>query len=1100
MTGSQRPCQFLRILEMFRKFFMIIVLSVSSHHALSICLEEEVEMAERCVDRKKIHDVQFINRLQSLIDEAKEGEYIFFKSGTYEIDSSQETALLMTGKKSLTLLGEDHTIIKTKQEDKPVLTIESSQDITIKNLTFTHDTKDRCDSPVMKLSKVKDVKILETTLEGSGTQAITINNSHNIEIKGGQATKNSEGVFDIKDSQNVTIRNMVIEGNDNSGRIKKGILDIENSRGILFSYNVIKNNKNAYFKKIVHSQDLEIEGNEFRDNGFSNYDINETIQQETKSGQVLWSKNVNIHPQLPPFRAEFVGTLTDNIANIKLINLYQIVAKQEQVVQIIEGLDTHTIPDDQGRYVRIEDANFDGYQDIFLINSVKAEDSIYLFWLFDPVDKMFIQNDELNGISNPVVDSHKKQILSTWKNSAVNSGTNYYEFIDGQVTMVRQELKDVLETGGYQWTVKERQDNEMKMIEQRWIKEEQAPELIQEIWQQLDKINNHDNKACAAEKDAVRFLYCHLKKVINDVHLETLAKLPIFVQGPHQEAQLNLEAKNDFGYYNKEFVMWLNEKWEAASQDSHFRTWTAPMYRRYIQKLARTFYEVALQLKNYPEDFGKEKRNYLTKKNASPHCCHYPWFHPVFVEEAPQAVNMSVAFWIRRSIDGTDQEWREGLRRLLETYDMEFLNTMDDQNLFHYQTTRQQVASIAPRYCQYHHPIVLLSSSKVLTYSSFKAALQQANSGDVIWLCPGTYDESIHLDGRSHLFIYGDQAHLWVPSSTEPLITIKNAQYIEISGLHLALEKIQEDSTCLHLTDSHHIYLRDLSIENCGQYGMWVSQVDEVEITGNQFHHSQEGVTVQDSNNLLLKYNRFMGNRQKNVSIPKKEDKEAKVFKNRWRDENEVHPSLKEQNDSFKIKDLKSQASQGNWVSQLMLSFYWNHEDDEESFKWLSQAAHQGYAKAQYQLGWMCYEGRGNCQALDWFQKAAKQGHLKAQSLLARWYLEGKNIPQNFAQAAFWARKAAQQGDAQAQNILAGLYYEGKGLPQEIALATYWVTHSARGGYLEAQNNLGQLYYQGKGVPQDFNQAAYWFAQAAQQGHSSAQSYLKWMKEQTFIK
>jgi TPR repeat protein len=53
---------------------------------------------------------------------------------------------------------------------------------------------------------------------------------------------------------------------------------------------------------------------------------------------------------------------------------------------------------------------------------------------------------------------------------------------------------------------------------------------------------------------------------------------------------------------------------------------------------------------------------------------------------------------------------------------------------------------------------------------------------------------------------------------------------------------------------------------------------------------------------------------------------------------------------------------------------------------WYQKAADQGYAGAQYDLGFMYVNGKGvlkdDKQAVYWYQKAADQGYAEAQSIL----------------------------------------------------------------------------------------------------------------------
>ncbi len=57
--------------------------------------------------------------------------------------------------------------------------------------------------------------------------------------------------------------------------------------------------------------------------------------------------------------------------------------------------------------------------------------------------------------------------------------------------------------------------------------------------------------------------------------------------------------------------------------------------------------------------------------------------------------------------------------------------------------------------------------------------------------------------------------------------------------------------------------------------------------------------------------------------------------------------------------------------------------DNAVAVKWFRKAAEQGYARAQFNLGWMYDNGRGvskdESEAVKWYRKAAEQGHACAQ-------------------------------------------------------------------------------------------------------------------------
>lgn len=1095
---------------------------LTSPYAFPACSEGEVEISEQCIESNKVHYVQPGKQtlLQSVINNANKGDYIILKSGNYEIEATDnKTAILITGKKSLHLIGQKDVWIRTKQGRVTVLTIDSSEDITIDTISMIHGVKrGYCEGAVVKLLNVNNINIVDSTLNGSGTHAIQMENAQHVTVTGGKALSNTEGVFNIKNSVDIIIKEMGIENNDNSGG-KQGILDVEGSNGVSFNYNVIKNNQNAYFKKVVDSQNVEIDGNEFITNNFANYDASNTKDATSTGGDLLWSQTLKIHPDLPDFTFELTGVLKGKTANLKTLKVYRTrpddshppqVIKETKSFQIITELDTQMTIAEVGNYFKIEDVNFDGYLDLRLMETATAENgySRSRFWLFNPKMEIFVENTDFKELSSPTIDADKKQIISTWKESSTYEGTDYYQFINNKLLLIRQELKNYLEADVYQLTIIERRNSEMEMVKQQLVREGEVEvdpaSLIKETWQNLEKLFANPEAPCSAKitrlpEKGLRGFYCHLQQTINYAKLPKLAKLPIFTQGPHSDTQLNLTAKDSFGHYDQNFVLWLKDNFVPAAQDSDFRKLTQPLYEQYVRKLARTFYEVHKYLHDNPDYLEQEKQAYLAllTSRTLPDCCYETKYQPTFQYLIDQGYDaqetvVAVTFWLRRAIDATDQAWLLGLKQLLDTYDATFIKALEEEEKRNYKRFRDFITPIAHQYCQPNH-VLLYSSAKYQSslYSSINAAITAAtHQGDVVWLCPGTYYETINLIARKHLLIYGDQAQLKTRLPKTTIITLKDSQTIEIAGLHL-LHEIATTTTenGIEITHSSHIHLHDNNIE-AGYYGILLTDVHNAEITGNQLHFSQEGLSARNSSNIFLRDNRFFDNNQHDISVSGKTA--ADTFRNNWQTDNDFaqppHPSPTTLID---LDATTKAANQGDLVAQLNLAFYWYREDDAKALFRFHQAATQGHPKAQYHLGWLYYEGRGifpdYSQAAYWFRQAAEQGYSSAQNALGGLYYEGKGVPQDFCQAAYWVRKAAQRGEAKAQNNLAGLYYDGKGVPQDWVLAALWVTKAAEQGYAQAQNNLGELYLQGQGVPQDIDQARQWFEKAAGQGNMKAQ-------------
>jgi TPR repeat protein len=137
----------------------------------------------------------------------------------------------------------------------------------------------------------------------------------------------------------------------------------------------------------------------------------------------------------------------------------------------------------------------------------------------------------------------------------------------------------------------------------------------------------------------------------------------------------------------------------------------------------------------------------------------------------------------------------------------------------------------------------------------------------------------------------------------------------------------------------------------------------------------------------------------------------------------------------------------------------------DKSIEFLTQAAEQGYAKAQLNLGSIYFRGQGVAQneveAAWWYRKAAEQEHAGAQYNLGVMHENGRGVAKSNVEAVQWYRKSAEQRDAVAQFILGNTYYKGKGVAQSDAEAVRWWRKAAEQGEACAQCNLGMLLFDG---------------------------------------
>ncbi len=181
----------------------------------------------------------------------------------------------------------------------------------------------------------------------------------------------------------------------------------------------------------------------------------------------------------------------------------------------------------------------------------------------------------------------------------------------------------------------------------------------------------------------LRGLYAKVRKDAGLSVLENLSGVKVFLKGPHQKGKLKLDAKSDFGRYNPAFVSWLATHGIPGRQDPILRRQLQPVYDKHLRRTARGFYVAYQNLKAQPRRMKQVQTRYLelleAKKDAG------DFLQETFRDDTDRyeksdhdwyEVNVAHGFWVRRSIDGTIDEFRIVLARLLKTYDPNFLKEL----------------------------------------------------------------------------------------------------------------------------------------------------------------------------------------------------------------------------------------------------------------------------------------------------------------------------------------------------------------------------------------------------------------------------------------
>lgn len=186
-----------------------------------------------------------------------------------------------------------------------------------------------------------------------------------------------------------------------------------------------------------------------------------------------------------------------------------------------------------------------------------------------------------------------------------------------------------------------------------------------------------------------------------------------------------------------------------------------------------------------------------------------------------------------------------------------------------------------------------------------------------------------------------------------------------------------------------------------------------------------------------------------------------------------------------KAEDL-AQSCMNNNYQDCSTKAVPNNDDSEKAAYEYQEMADRGVAAAQAGVGLRYLQDQDYVQAAEWLGKAAEQGFAEAQYPLGWMYYYGQYFAQDYAMTVKWWHKAAEQNYVDAQYNLGIMYSQGLGVSQDYIQAAEWLGKAAEQGFPNAQHNLGLMYLRGQGVAQDREQAHHWFSLAAATGNNLA--------------
>ena len=158
---------------------------------------------------------------------------------------------------------------------------------------------------------------------------------------------------------------------------------------------------------------------------------------------------------------------------VKTIDIYNL-GSNTRLQTIIPGENSFFCSMDTGSPFVVQDVNFDGWDDIRLMQFMPASAQLpYYYYVYDSVKKQFIVNKSLEIITSPEFDYKNKLIKSTWKSGCCDHGMSEYQWVNGKPLLIleTESAADPDHEGMYINTIKKRIDGKMKLVKKTITKE-----------------------------------------------------------------------------------------------------------------------------------------------------------------------------------------------------------------------------------------------------------------------------------------------------------------------------------------------------------------------------------------------------------------------------------------------------------------------------------------------------------------------------------------------------------------------------------------------------------------------------------------------------
>lgn len=186
-----------------------------------------------------------------------------------------------------------------------------------------------------------------------------------------------------------------------------------------------------------------------------------TLPQNADAGSLVCRSEIN--PGLPPLALTLVWHV-DAARRAPVLDRIDIRrADETEPFQTVSDTGAQLAPGIENAGFEMRDLNFDGFLDIRVLRAAPAgPDTAYRNWLWSKEDGMFVASPSLDGIAAPEFDAEAQEIVSRWRASAAEYGTDVYSYEGTMPVLVHRESDRLGAGNACERTFYDRIDDELK--------------------------------------------------------------------------------------------------------------------------------------------------------------------------------------------------------------------------------------------------------------------------------------------------------------------------------------------------------------------------------------------------------------------------------------------------------------------------------------------------------------------------------------------------------------------------------------------------------------------------------------------------------------